>query len=99
MYNDDDAEMEYIFLYTADGFTGELADCNEGTLEWVPKTEIDSLNLWEGDRIFHRLLDEEAPFFSLKLRYQDDLLKEAAWTESRWSFSISSMRLESRRDR
>ena len=43
----------------------------------VPKTEIDSLNLWEGDRIFHRLLDEEAPFFSLKLRYQDDLLKEA----------------------
>ena len=78
MYNDDDAEMEYIFLYTADGFTGELADCNEGTLEWVPKTEINSLNLWEGDRIFHRLLDEEAPFFSLKLRYQDDLLKEAA---------------------
>ena len=77
MYNDDDAEMEYIFLYTADGFTGELADCNEGTLEWVPKTEINSLNLWEGDRIFHRLLGEEAPFFSLKLRYQDDLLKEA----------------------
>gem|GEM_PF-98203 len=77
MYNEDDDEMEYIFLYTADGFTGELADCNEGTLEWVPKTEIDSLNLWEGDRIFHRLLDEDAPFFSLKLRYQDNLLKEA----------------------
>ena len=82
VYNDDDAEMEYIFLYTADGFTGELADCNEGTLEWVPKTEIDSLNLWEGDRIFHRLLDEEAPFFSLKLRYQDDLLKEAVLDEN-----------------
>ena len=63
VYNDDDAEMEYIFLYTADGFTGELADCNEGPLE--------------GDRILHRLLGEEAPFFSLKLRYQDDLLKEA----------------------
>ena len=77
VYNDDDDEMEYIFLYTADDFTGELADCNEGTLEWVPKTEINSLNLWEGDRIFHRLLGEEAPFFSLKLRYQDDLLKEA----------------------
>ena len=77
VYNEDDAEMEYIFLYTADGFEGELADCNEGTLEWVPKGEIDRLNLWEGDRIFHRLLDEDAPFFSLKLRYQDDLLKEA----------------------
>ena len=62
---------------TADGFAGELAECNEGTLEWVPKTQIDRLNLWEGDRIFHYLLDEDAPFFSLKLRYQDDLLKEA----------------------
>ena len=77
VYNDDDDEMEYIFLYTADGFTGELADCNEGTLEWVPKEQIDSLNLWEGDRIFHYLLDEDAPFFSLKLCYRDDLLKEA----------------------
>ena len=48
VYNDDDAEMEYIFLYTADGFAGELAECNEGTLEWVPKTQIDRLNLWEG---------------------------------------------------
>ena len=70
-------DMEYMCLYTADGFEGEMADCNEGTLEWVPKTEINSLNLWEGDRIFHRLLGEEAPLFSLKLRYQDDLLKEA----------------------
>ena len=77
VYNDDDEEMEYIFLYTADGSAGELAECNEGTLEWVPKTQIDRLNLWEGDRIFHYLLDEDAPFFSLKLRYQDDLLKEA----------------------
>ena len=77
VYNDDDEEMEYIFIYTADGFAGELAECNEGTLEWVPKTQIDRLNLWEGDRIFHYLLDEDAPFFSLKLRYQDDLLKEA----------------------
>ena len=72
-----ECEPELMCVFTADGFTGELADCNEGTLEWVPKTEINSLNLWEGDRIFHRLLGEEAPFFSLKLRYQDDLLKEA----------------------
>ena len=48
VYNDGDEEMEYIFLYTADGFAGELAECNEGTLEWVPKTQIDRLNLWEG---------------------------------------------------
>ena len=68
---------EYMCLYTADGFEGEMIDCNEGTLEWVPKDEIYNLNLWEGDFIFHRLLDEDAPFFSLKLVYEGDTLIEA----------------------
>ena len=77
MYNEDDAEMEYIFLYTADGFTGELADCNEGTLEWVKKEAVCGLNIWEGDKIFFRLLNENAPFFSLKLTYEGDRLIEA----------------------
>lgn len=70
-------EPEYICLYTADGFTGDLIKCEEGTLEWVEKTEIANLNLWEGDRIFHRLILEEAPFFSLKLRYEHNVLIEA----------------------
>ena len=70
-------EAEYMFLYTADGFEGEPIPCNEGTLEWVPKSEIDSLNLWEGDKIFFRLLEEHAPFFSLKLKYHDNDLEEA----------------------
>ena len=63
-------EAEYMHLYTANGFEGNLISCDEGTLEWVPKKEIYNLNLWEGDRIFHRLLDENAPFFSLKLVYE-----------------------------
>ena len=70
-------EGEYMHLYTADGFEGELISCDEGTLEWVPKKKIYNLNLWEGDFIFHRLLDEDAPFFSLKLVYQGDNLIEA----------------------
>lgn len=70
-------EAEYMHLYTADKFEGELISCDEGTLEWVPKKDIYNLNLWEGDLIFHRLLDEDAPFFSLKLRYEGDRLVEA----------------------
>ena len=70
-------EAEYMHLYTADGFEGELISCDEGTLEWIPKKEIYNLNLWEGDRIFHKLLDEEAPFFSLKLTYKGNQLIEA----------------------
>lgn len=65
---------EYMCLYTADGFFGEQKDCSEGMLEWVPKDRLQELNLWAGDRIFLRLLAEDAPFFSLKLVYRGDEL-------------------------
>lgn len=68
---------EYMCLYTADGYTGELKTCDEGVLEWVRKDEVLKRNLWEGDRIFLKLLRENAPFFSLKLSYQGDCLREA----------------------
>ena len=68
---------EYMCLYTADGFEGELQQCREGDLKWIPKEEIKDLNLWTGDRIFLKLLAEEAPFFSLKLTYVKDELKVA----------------------
>lgn len=60
---------EYMSLFTADGFEGEPIPCNEGDLEWVEISRIGELNLWEGDRIFHRLLLEREEFFSLKLEY------------------------------
>ena len=68
---------EYMHLFTADAFTGELRDCDEGELEWVDKSALPSLPLWEGDKLFLRLLDTEEPFFSLKLRYTGDTLAEA----------------------
>ena len=73
----DGAEAEYMCLYTATEFEGELTSCDEGTLEWVPKSDISKLNLWEGDRIFLDLLWKNAPFFLLKLRYDGDRLVEA----------------------
>lgn len=65
---------EYMFLYTADGFEGELKECDEGTLKWVKKEDVNKLNLWEGDRIFLDLLRQEVPCFSLKLQYEGDKL-------------------------
>ncbi len=73
--NERGKDMEYIFLYTADGFTGELktsSSSEEGELVWVPKKDIWNLNLWEGDKLFLRLLEEDAPYFSLKLVSQGD---------------------------
>ena len=62
-------ETQDMHLFTASAWTGELAECNEGDLEWVPKEKVYSLPIWEGDKIFFRLLEEERPFFSLKLSY------------------------------
>lgn len=70
-------DSECMFLYTADGWEGEIGECPEGTLEWVPKGELDRLNLWEGDRIFFKLLAENGPFFSLKCVYAGDRLDQA----------------------
>ena len=63
---------EYMCLYTADEFEGTLKECDEGELEWVDKKRIDSLNLWDGDRLFFDLLQRKTPFFSLKLCYGRD---------------------------
>ncbi len=69
--------VEYMHLYTVSEFAGELTECNEGTLKWIPKEEILSLNLWEGDKIFLELLNKTDNYFSLKLRYKGDKLIEA----------------------
>ena len=70
-------EGEYMHLFTAEGFEGELITCDEGELVWVPLAQIPSLPQWEGDRIFLRLIEEDRPFFSLKLCYEGDRLTRA----------------------
>ena len=70
-------EDEVMHLYTAGGFTGSLIECDEGELEWIDKQALLNLPIWEGDKIFLRLLDTDEPFFSLKLRYVGDKLVEA----------------------
>lgn len=70
---------EYMSLFTADGFEGDAVPCDEGELEWVNKEDVWKLNIWEGDKIFFRLLEEDRPFFSLKLVYDgEDRLVSAA---------------------
>lgn len=68
---------EYSFLYTCTDFEGVLTECREGDLEWIEKDRIYDLPLWEGDKVFFKLLDEEEAFFSLKLVYENDVLVRA----------------------
>ena len=74
----DQYPTEYMHLFTADGYSGQLKNCEEGELEWVEKRRLLSLPIWEGDKIFLRLLDSEQPFFSLRLRYEGERLVAAA---------------------
>lgn len=80
----DEWESEYMYLYTATGYEGEMTVCEEGDLVWVPKSEIDKLKLWEGDKIFFRLLEEDQGFFSLKLRYEGEVLAEKKLEQYPW---------------
>ena len=70
-------EQEIMHLFTSDRFSGELSECTEGKLAWIKKSDVFDLPLWEGDRIFLKALMEDAPFFRMKLRYDNDTLTEA----------------------
>ena len=63
---------EYMHL-----FTGQVKECDEGVLEWLPRHRLLEIPHWEGDEIFLRLIWEDAPFFSLKVCYEGDRLAGA----------------------
>lgn len=68
---------EYMHLYTAQSYEGAFKPCDEGELVWIQKDRIDRLQVWEGDRIFLKLIRERSDFFSLKLSYRGNFLMEA----------------------
>ncbi len=67
-------ETEYMFIYTADRFEGELTECSEGDLQWIKKTEVMNLKLWEGDKIFLKKLIDGDEFFTVKMEYEGEKL-------------------------
>ncbi len=73
----DEYGTEYMHLFKCNAFSGEIKECDEGVLEWIDKSKLYELEMWEGDMIFLRLLDEERPFFSLKLCYKGESLVKA----------------------
>ena len=92
----DNKAPEFIFVYTSNDFsTGSdkempEPDCDEGIFKWVPKSEIMSLELWEGDRyMLDYLITERRESFSLRLVYNaEDELTEA------WELSEAPVRLK-----
>ena len=80
---------EYMHLFTATDFVGTQSSCDEGELVWIDKSRLLELTLWEGDRLFLRMLEEQRPFFSLKLVYEGETLREAVLDGERLSLDES----------
>lgn len=70
-------ETEYMHLFHSDLFSGTVKECDEGVLEWIDKEELAKIPMWQGDKIFLKLIDSKASFFSLKLVYNGETLCEA----------------------
>ena len=87
-FRSDELPDEDMFLFTADGFEGNLeADekgnvlgsdeiCNEGDLRWVPKEQVTSLHLWEGDKYFLEPLIAGKRDIKMLCRYEGDHIAE-----------------------
>lgn len=70
----DEWGTEYMHLFTANEFEGELKECDEGELCWIEKSKVYDLPIWEGDKIFFRMLEENQEYFFLKLQYEGERL-------------------------
>lgn len=64
-----------VFLYTASNFSGEMIESDEGNLAWIDDDKLLDLNLWEGDKLFFKWLDE-GKFFSAKFVYKNKQLMD-----------------------
>jgi 8-oxo-dGTP diphosphatase len=72
--NFDGIDDWYCFIYTVEQTSGELGQSPEGELRWLPDSELLSLNLWEGDRVFIPWLLQDR-FFSAKFLYEQGELQ------------------------
>jgi 8-oxo-dGTP diphosphatase len=71
-----DGENDWVvFVFTASEFSGTLIDCSEGHLEWISDDKLLDLNLWEGDYIFLKWLEQDK-LFSAKFLYEKKKLKD-----------------------
>ena len=69
------SEDWYVFLFTAERFSGKLIDSPEGHLEWVEDSRLFDLPMWEGDYLFLKWLEQDR-FFSAKFVYENKQLIE-----------------------
>ncbi|MBO7165959.1 MAG: 8-oxo-dGTP diphosphatase [Kiritimatiellae bacterium] len=81
-FQSDQYDNERMHVYTATGWDGVLHPCDEGELRWIPKAELFTYPMWEGDALFLRALYRDEPFFRLTLTYRGDTLISSSLSPS-----------------
>jgi len=68
----------YVFVFSANEFSGELIDSPEGKLAWIKDEHLTSLNLWESDHIFLPWL-ERGEFSQRNLNMRGTRCADTMW--------------------
>ena len=63
-----------MYIYEIADFSGELIECNEGELKWIPIKDIYDYPMWEGDKAFLPKLINHEPYFKMVLTYRNNEL-------------------------
>jgi 8-oxo-dGTP diphosphatase len=63
----------FLFVYIADQFTGEVKECNEGTLEWIDENELYKKNLIGFiEKMLPYVFDKKEGIFTGKFLHDDE---------------------------
>ena len=68
LFIDDDLRI-MMYVYEIEDFDGELTECDEGELRWIPIKNIYDYPMWEGDKAFVPKVINHEPYFKMVLTY------------------------------
>ena len=69
-----DGYYEKMYIYEITDFSGNLIECDEGELKWIPIKNIYDYPMWEGDKVFLPMLINHDSYFKIRLTYERDVL-------------------------
>ena len=68
LFVDENIQM-MMYIYEITDFSGDLIECDEGDLKWIPIKDIYNYPMWEGDKAFLPKVINHEPYFKMKLTY------------------------------
>ena len=70
LFVDENLKM-MMYVYEITDFSGEMIECNEGDLKWIPIKDIYDYPMWEGDKAFLPKLINRESYFKMTLTYRN----------------------------